>query len=103
MNVQVVHKYEIAPELWSETSLESAVVMPRGAKLLHVGEQNRRLMLWALVDRDAPASRRHVIVIPTGQVVELPKQAEHVGTVANFHGWLVFHVFDLGEEPAERS
>lgn len=67
------------------------------AELLHVAEQDGRLMLWALVDRNAPPCGRHIVVLPSDQAVEWPKPAKHVGTVPHFHGWMVFHVFDLGE------
>jgi hypothetical protein len=76
-----------------------SLVMPRGAKLLSVGEQRGAMVLWAAVDPKAETVIRKVQVIGTGWPnQEIPPI--FVGTVLLAAGALVFHVFDLGETVA---
>lgn len=67
---------------------------PRGAELLHAGEQDGELVLWARVDQLAGPALRWIVVSATGQMVY---SQPHVGTVQMPDG-LVWHVFDGGEE-----
>lgn len=78
------------------------IQMPLAAELLHVGEQNGDLTVWARVNPSLPIVTRRFCV--TGHV----DLGVHVGTVQvrdtlrslghNYSGKeLVFHVFDLGE------
>lgn len=69
--------------------------MPRGAKLLHIGNQTGAIggfTVWALVDPSAPLVKRDLIVVGTGHPVF---GGEYVGTTVN--GPLVWHIFDGGE------
>lgn len=86
-------------EVWKfqPNPLADILFMPRGAKPLHVHEQDGTICLWALVDSTAPYARHRVVVICTGQPVLLTD--EYVGSAHLFdeHGNLVFHVFYGGE------
>lgn len=71
--------------------------MPVGAQFLHVAEQSgerdgpeRTLLLWALVDKDAPREQHLIQISGTGHPIEEP--GSHIGSVTD-HG-LVWHVFD---------
>lgn len=70
------------------------VQMPLAAELLHVGEQNGDLVVWARVNPSLPIVTRRFCV--TGHV----DLGIHVGTVQmrdTLRNGLVFHVFDLYE------
>lgn len=85
----VVHKYVWPPDaVTSDVEIE----MPRGAQILHVGNQNETICIWARVDLDAAMEARKFAVCGTGS----PCPAySHIGTVLLEGGGYVFHVFDL--------
>jgi hypothetical protein len=71
--------------------------VPRGARVLSVGAQDREVVAWATVDPDAPRRPRILSTVPTGAPVPPAlKGAQFIGTVQMNDG-LVFHVFDGGE------
>lgn len=81
-----------------EMLVDQTVDMPAGAVLLHAAVQRPRawnLVVWALVDPDAPTVARRVSVVGTG--VPTTVGGVHVSTFTV--GDLVFHVLDLGENP----
>lgn len=100
MSEQRIHKYPV-PAMWTLGPV--LIEMPEGAQILHAAEQRNEVMVWALVDPAAPVRRRCVACFVTGPPVALSEGAKHIGTIGDFRGWMVIHVFDLGEEPAERS
>lgn len=72
--------------------------LPVGAEILSVGNQNEKLVLWALNNGDIQnTERRTLYVFGTGEL--LPEieggDAEYIGTVVMQNGLLVLHVFDL--------
>jgi len=67
--------------------------LPRGATLLHVGEQSGQLKLWALVNPEAPREPIEVCIAGTGH--DWPAGFRHFATVEASYG-LVWHV---GVEP----
>lgn len=69
-------------------------VMPDHAKLLHVGEQDSRLYVWALVDPTAPNVKREIRYYGTGHPI-IGDPGEFIGTVQMSMG-LVWHFFDKG-------
>jgi hypothetical protein len=77
---RVVYKYHV----------EGEVFMPEGYKILHVGEQNRSLFVWALVDPNRLEMPVRFEVHGTGQPFD-PEGLEHIGTA--FQGPYVWHVF----------
>ena len=77
------------------------VEMPEGARVLSAGAQNGEVVVWALVDPHAKTVLRRFAIYPTG-LTEVPEHpVNFVGTVMLLGGALVFHVFDVGEEPHE--
>lgn len=73
---------------------ETPILMPEGAKLLHVGEQGWGVHLWALVNPTLPVVERKFFVVGTGHGFE-DVNAEYIGTVQASSG-LVWHVFEKG-------
>jgi hypothetical protein len=83
------------------------VMMPAGAKVVHVGNQYERPTMWAEADMsespaldgpaeavDASVNTRMFFVIGTGQTILYPN-AEYLGTVITRGGDLVWHVYEL--------
>jgi hypothetical protein len=92
--VNRVWKFELTPGTYPQ--------MPEHAQLLHVGAQNRRLVVWALCAPEAELVERRLLIVGTGHdVPELPGDhwREHVGTAIGVEGDLVIHVFEDREMP----
>lgn len=70
------------------------VVMPKGAEVLSVGEQNGLICVWARVDTREPSVKRLFRVAGTGHP---DPRGNFVGVVMQHGGALVWHIFDLGE------
>ena len=89
MTAKVVYKYEIRGD-------ERPIQMPADATIVHVAEQDSRLMLWAehiLPDENTSVAVRKFSVFGTGH--QIPFGAEYVGTF--FNGPFVFHVYEILE------
>lgn len=76
------------------------VMMPAGARVLHLELQDGPMCLWALVDTEAPIVARTFHVIGTGNPAEHVTELPYIGSVQQpFVREVVFvwHVFDGGE------
>ena len=76
------------------------VSMPKGARTLSVKMQDDNIMVWALVDVDAPYVDHLFAIRGTGHpVMPEVEQGDFIGTVFDVvHGHpLVWHIFDLGD------
>lgn len=91
--------------------------MRAGSRILSVGEQNDRIVVWVAapveyraLDLGAPVldttlslERRRIAILGTGEALKELSEAmdlaesAFVGTVQR-HPWRAFHVFDLGLE-----
>jgi hypothetical protein len=68
------------------------IQMPKGAQILHVGDQGGQITLWAKVDPHAETGWLRVSILGTGH--EIPLDAgEHLGTVQQPP--YVWHIFGL--------
>jgi hypothetical protein len=67
------------------------VLMPRGARVLHVHEQNDEVTLWALVYSPVDKVERVFAIRSTGELVE--DNLEYLGTA--HCGSFVRHVFEV--------
>lgn len=75
-------------------SMDNAVQMPLGAKILSTAFQREELQIWAAVDPTQPKGVRNIRVVGTGH--DAPDlDGTFVGTAFHPLG-LVFHVFDYG-------
>lgn len=74
-----------------------SVVLPEGAKILHIGEQNGLAFLWALVDPGFSTDVQHDFrMVGTGHDItdeDAHRFPIHVGSFFMRGGALVFHVF----------
>ena len=68
------------------------MLMPEGAEILHVGDQNGTITIWALVDVETEFLYREFIIVGTGQQIPYDKYT-HIGTV--FQGSFVWHIFEV--------
>lgn len=98
LTMKMVYKYPVSNYLTHE--------MPKGAKVLHVHEQNGDICLWALVDVPKPPQnpeweRRKFIALATGDKIPDDWTVEYVGTVHMHGGALVFHVFEITEDRSD--
>lgn len=75
------------------------ITMPLGAQPLHFGVQEGIPTLWALIDPEAPIVRHAFRFAGTGHPIETGRNPVYIGSC--FHGPLVWHLFDLGESPAD--
>lgn len=78
----------------------SIIPLPRGSVLLHIGDQQGALQLWAQVNDQAPLESRKFATIYTG-FDEVP-HGRYVGTAISQGGNVVRHVFEIlaeGDKP----
>ena len=84
--MKTIYKYEVLP-------YNTPTLLPDGAEILSIGEQDSRIYIWALVDANIPAKTPHSIVAyGTGHQIEDAGRA-FIGTVQMANG-LVFHFFE---------
>lgn len=83
--MRTIHKYMIDAGY-------NEIVMPKNADILTAQIQDGFMMLWALVDCEAPTEDRIVCVVGTGhRMPDDMGRSEYISTVQS--GPLVFHVF----------
>ena len=86
----IIHKYRL------EITGRQIVLMPEGAKVLHVGVQRFDLCLWAQHRQDRPATERHFAICGTGHELPRLETRTYIGTVVTEP--FVWHVFELSEK-----
>lgn len=87
-----VHKFDFNPTIQYEGGTAGFVDLPVNAKIVHVGEQNGVIHIWAQVEQlPRREVRRKFLRVPTGGIVT--PNAEHIGTVQMESG-LVWHVYE---------
>lgn len=91
-HMQQIWKFPLPIGQW-----ESQQMMPEGATILHVDQQNSMVCLWALVSPVAPREVRTFHIIPTGVPIE--NVGKYLGSVIIEP--YVWHVFeDTHDTPA---
>lgn len=86
----VIYKYPVVPGLFE-------VELSRNSRVLSVGVQNDKPMMWVLVDTlDKRIEKRKFIVIGTGHETDELRDCRFgfVGTFQLDGGALVFHLFE---------
>lgn len=71
------------------------VEMPEGAEILCIQTQYGIPCVWALVQPDAPLTKRTVETFGTGHNVPENANRKYIGTYQLRKGNLVFHCFEL--------
>ena len=69
----------------------TAITMPENAHIVHCGEQDSRMFIWAEVTPSNPLQERRFYVAWTGR--GLPEDACHIGTIVGHP--LVWHIYEL--------
>ena len=82
MSVSAIWKYPLTSDTLSRTEL------PRGAKLVHAGQQNAVQTLWFKIDPQAEKELVRFQIFGTGH--DFPSVGEHVHTF--YEGPFVWHV-----------
>ena len=74
----------------------SQIMMPVGAKVLSVMEQNNEPVLWALVDPEKTLETRGFRLVMTGEEFDDENTGNYIGTFTVFRSTLllVVHVFE---------
>ena len=90
-----IYKYELKIEDYQ------VLKMPRGAKVLSVGNQRGKVCLWALCDQDAPVSLRAFEIAGTGNPIAEDRAIERVFIGTVIAEPFVWHVFEPEKRPAE--
>jgi hypothetical protein len=74
-------------------SFEHQVMMPAKSQVVHVGQQDGAVVVWAVVDPRVPDEPRRFFTVATGQPFPTD-QASYLGTVQMPSG-LVWHVLEV--------
>lgn len=70
------------------------ITMPQGAKILSVGLQGEKAVMWALVHPHALPAKRSVAIVATGDDVPSWLREKFIGTlIFGVRGDIVLHVF----------
>lgn len=77
------------------------VMMPKGATILSVQPQHDTICMWALCDAGAEKEVRNFSIHDTGELVSSEDHKHFIGTVQQFGGSSVRHVFELQENIME--
>lgn len=72
-----------------------SLMMPKGAKVVHVEGQHDIPAMWVLVDSEAEQVEQTFQVVGTGHPIRLLELYDHAGTFQLAGGSLVFHLFHL--------
>lgn len=78
-----------------------SMMMPRGAKPLHVAEEMGGVSMWAEVDDSQPPEARIFLVRSTGAAFN-GDEGRYVGTVVANGGLSVWHVYEPARMAAQR-
>lgn len=80
-----------------EDTWEQVMLMPEGAKIIHVGEQRGVICLWAEIDTKVPMEHRKFYTVGTGtQFPSYP--VDYLGTVIKEMGIFVWHVYEARKD-----
>lgn len=87
---RTIHKYTLMTESKIFVNL---IVFPKGAKILAVGNQHERFVLWAEIDPRAAPERRSFVVYGTGHPMP-DDPGTYLGTASFADGTLVLHAYE---------
>lgn len=71
---------------------DQQIVLPKEATFLCVQMQNDQCCLWALVDPAQPTETKTIEIFGTGHPIQAANR-NYIGTVQEFDGALVWHIF----------
>lgn len=89
----------MAQTIWSYTlTVDDAtlLVVPEGARVLSVGQEQGNIRMWMLVDKDQPVKvDRTFLAVGTGFELPVNRRTDYLGTVPGLTDGLVCHIFEL--------
>jgi hypothetical protein len=89
---RTIYKYELTP-----TGRSERMVMPGGSKILAIGNQDERFMLWVEVDTECERESHYFTIYGTGH--ELPDNpGRYIGTAQFANGSLVLHAYETVDQ-----
>lgn len=87
--MEVIYKYHI------RNVKEQILMLPIGAKIIHVHHQFKDGMIWAQINPKAKLEERKFELVGTGHDFD-PKNKTYLGTIHLDAGNYVFHLYDVG-------
>lgn len=88
---KAIWKFELTPG-------NVVIPMPKGARIISTGNQNGKIVVWAIVDPTAEKVDRLILCLPTGApIVPKIEVMPFLGTLQFDGGSFIIHVFDGGE------
>lgn len=86
--MRTVYKYDLKPG-------ENVIELPISATALCVAVQEEQPRMWALVNTDEQKVKKTFLFVPTGGELPYFCHLSYVGTIQNFQGWMVWHLFEV--------
>lgn len=83
-----IYKYPV------EVADIQTILLPLGAQILTVQEQNGQPYIWAIVDTETDSEPRRFRLYGTGHNIETDNVLKYIGTFQLLCGRLVYHLFE---------
>lgn len=83
-----IYKYPV------EVADVQTILLPLGAQILTVQEQNGQPYIWAIVNPETDSEPRRFRLYGTGYNIETDNVLKYIGTFQLLCGRLVFHLFE---------
>ena len=88
MTIRKIFKYPI------KITGKQKIEMPLYAEILSVQMQACGACIWAIVEPEAGTEKRDIRIYGTGHLMGNKENLEHIGTIQQASGALVWHVFE---------
>jgi len=97
----IIGKFHVMVSDWQELEI------PAPANILSVIMQpdifgNENVVLYAEMEKDAPALKRQLRIYGTGHTMDEPHTGRFIGTVSTESGQLIWHIYDVTNYLAEQ-
>lgn len=92
--MQRIYKYKVE---FGRPGRGTTLMLPLGARILTVQEQNGEGYMWALVDPEAELAPRKIHIVGTGSdATDVARGAQYLGTFQAVEGGHIFvwHIFE---------
>lgn len=83
-----IYKYPV------EVADIQTILLPLGAQILSVQEQNGQPYIWAILDTETDSEPRRFRLYGTGHNIETDNVLKYIGTFQLLCGRLVYHLFE---------
>lgn len=87
--MNTIYKYDLI------IAERQTILMPEGAKVLHLAMQYHTPCLWATVDPSKMMQMRTILMVGTGNWYEVKEDMQHLGTIVDERSGYVWHFFEL--------